>query len=158
MKTCSKCKQKVSLRLFCRDSSKKDGLHPHCRKCRSKQSKKYREDNREVLNKRAREYRKNNLEEIRVKDIVRNKCSKRKAYRNSRNRYYLVKERSLGKLFQKDTEAIYKDCLWLNEFSKEKYEVDHIIPIKVDMVCGLHVPWNLEIISRFKNRSKGNKY
>jgi hypothetical protein len=38
-----------------------------------------------------------------------------------------------------------------------KYEVDHIIPLKNDKVCGLHVPENLQIITRFNNRSKQNK-
>ena len=38
-----------------------------------------------------------------------------------------------------------------------KWEVDHIIPLKSPIVCGLHVEHNLQVIPAVLNRSKGNK-
>lgn len=38
-----------------------------------------------------------------------------------------------------------------------KYEVDHIWPLAGTSASGLHLPWNLSVMPRYFNRSKGNK-
>lgn len=52
---------------------------------------------------------------------------------------------------------IYRLAVQRTKATGIKWEVDHIIPLKSPLVCGLHVEHNLQVIPQFDNRSKGNK-
>lgn len=43
-------------------------------------------------------------------------------------------------------------------FTKEKYVLDHMIPINHPNVCGLSVPWNFQVIHWRANGVKGNDW
>lgn len=51
---------------------------------------------------------------------------------------------------------IYRQAKMASETYSTDVSVDHIIPLQGKDVCGLHVPWNLQLTSRSYNSSKGN--
>jgi hypothetical protein len=54
-------------------------------------------------------------------------------------------------------EAFYAEARRLTIETGVPHEVDHIDPLTHEALCGLHVPANLRVITRFENRSKANK-
>lgn len=51
----------------------------------------------------------------------------------------------------------YAEAKQMSQLCGQIYCVDHIVPLRSAVVCGLHVPWNLQVISKVENTKKGNK-
>ena len=52
---------------------------------------------------------------------------------------------------------LYQIAITMTQTTGEQYVVDHIIPLRSHEVCGLHVPWNLRVITQGENLKKSNK-
>ena len=57
----------------------------------------------------------------------------------------------ISKKYKLEIAEIYKNC-------PKGFHVDHIVPINNDIVCGLHVPWNLQYLTIADNLVKSNKF
>lgn len=54
--------------------------------------------------------------------------------------------------------SIYKAAKTLTKKSGIAHHVDHVIPLTHEKVCGLHVPWNLQVLTKYANLSKSNSF
>ena len=78
----------------------------------------------------------------------------------NRNRAKRLKRmpRWIKDVFIDEIKQFYKMARELEKIFPWKQHVDHVIPMKGKLVSGLHVPWNLQILSKKANLEKGNRY
>ena len=108
-------------------------------------SKEYYEQNKEKITKQLKEYRNQN------KDKRNALTAKRRARKLQARPQWLTPEH-----FEEITE-FYTICKMFQIYTGLTYHVDHIVPLQGKTVCGLHVPWNLQILEASENISKKNK-
>lgn len=101
--------------------------------------------NIEKEHERARQYRLNN------QHISNARAAKRRAAKRSAKVSWLNEDQI------QEIKLIYLIAKIKSILDNTPYEVDHIEPLQGKDVCGLHVPWNLQIIPMQNNRSKGIK-
>lgn len=58
---------------------------------------------------------------------------------------------------KKQMRGLYLEAQRFTKITGERYVVDHIVPLISECVCGLHVPWNLRVITQEENLKKSNK-
>jgi len=129
-KQCTKCKQIKLKSEFNKDKYQKDNLKIYCKVCDRKYNQTWTKNNRD----------KDNAKNARRRIAKLNRMLK------------------WGKEHLKpEINNWYRRAKLATIFMDELYEVDHIEPLQGKDVCGLHVPWNLTLLTKPENASKGNR-
>jgi len=102
-----------------------------CKVCRNKIVAKYKRNNRSTVNATN---------------------GKRRAIKINRTPPWLLEEHF------KQIAEFYKMAQELEKIFPWKQHVDHVVPLQGESVSGLHVPWNLQILSEKENLEKSNRY
>ena len=95
-----------------------------------------------------REYR-NTWKENNVLKIRADTKARRRKHREATPPWLTRKQKS-------EIRQMYQVAITLTKTTGEQYVVDHIWPLRSEVVCGLHAPWNLRVITQAENLKKSN--
>lgn len=143
-KLCTMCKEEKEETSFSKHKNGKNGLRSYCKECESAYNKAYHLKNGETIRLRKKVYQLNHY--------YRNKSQ---YYARNAKRRGLLLNATPAWLTNQDFDDIRNFYIEAQYFG---YDVDHIIPLQNKLVCGLHVPSNLQIISHTENVRKNNRY
>lgn len=152
VKCCSTCKEELPLSQFTvvnrkrRDGSSYESFKSECKTCKNNKAVKYRASPEGKA--RDTSYRKSPEGKARAKrqDALRRKRSKKATPK------WLTQEQKQQIV---DTYEHMRDC---RAVTGEDYHVDHIVPLRGEGICGLHVPWNLQVLPAYVNLAKSNTH
>ena len=127
---------------------------PHRKEIDKKRHAKRWQDNKiDIQAERQKRFEQNPELRERVRECSRNHYSK--------NKWMYLARSNNRRAYKIDATPEWADLEKIKEiyFNRpDGYHVDHIIPLKSEIVCGLHVPENLQYLHAYTNRSKGNKF
>lgn len=175
MRRCTKCDGIKAMSDFYVRKSRPSGFSSACKACtgiinlayqrrtaekKNAASKRLYSKNREKILARTCAYQKANPE-LRKSivnrwfknhpDLAAAKSANRRASKIQRTPQWLTKAHHLA------IKSLYSLARKLTKELAIPMSVDHIIPLNGTDVSGLHVPWNLQVISSSENSSKSNK-
>jgi hypothetical protein len=157
IKTCRVCGKEKTLVEFKKVTKCRDGYGHKCKDCVLIYKRNYYKENKSLYQDYYKENKDKRLEY--QKDYWEKNPELRSKIRND---YRVAKLsstiKSLTEQDHLDIKEFYKICQWMTEMFEEPFHVDHIVPLQGENVCGLHVPWNLQIITAKENISKSNKF
>jgi hypothetical protein len=138
VKTCKHCNESLPLsNFYIKNHKRTDGstvelLYSYCKECESLRHKAYTKTHEGKTS------------------LKRSNALRSKRTRNATPNWLTPEQR-------KEIADIYEHMRDCRAVTGEEYHVDHIVPLKGKNVCGLHVPWNLQVLPSDVNMSKSNR-
>lgn len=145
-KYCSDCDQVLETTSFSSNVTNWNKLSSICKSCDNSRGYQYKSTNKDKVKESYAVWYEDNRE-IRAAASARRRAARLKA-----TPLWLDASQKAEIL------DIYKKARQLQDSTGIKHHVDHIVPLQGANVCGLHVPWNLQVITASENLHKSNKY
>lgn len=185
---CTVCKKEKDEALFYPNKAKRNGRTSECKECHKASTRQWAKKNLAACVKANNKWRKSNPEKVKEiraafyrKDLEKSRAYNKKKYNENHDgalatakkyrqanpdkineasmRYYAKKSGSTplwgNKFFLQEAYALAR---LRGKFTGLKWHVDHIVPIRSKIVCGLHAHTNVQVIPATINQRKQNKF
>lgn len=182
-KFCSYCQRTKVASEFNKREASSDGLSYKCKPCEKEYRKanaamyktlrrEYYERNRELEKDRSLSYYRENRDRLirQHAEYMERTYTQQRAYRLEKKDVYAARL-AFGRAARSKrtppwlTDAhfeefydFYSRARGVTDLTGVPHQVDHIVPLRGKKVSGLHVPWNLQIITAEANLRKGNRH
>lgn len=157
---CTKCNNLKKVTNFQKCDRYTRGYATWCKTCKNESQRSnsstrrdWVENNKQAVNKLKTDYCFRNPDKVR-------QAKTKWRQENSKHQLALCRKYQAQKLNATPDWLTKEQFKTMTEFYKNcpvGSEVDHILPLQGNNVCGLHVPWNLQYLSVAQNRRKSNK-
>ena len=122
-----------------------------------KAKREYYEKNRDAVIARAQARDTAKVTEYKTAYKERNPDLYRELVSLRRRRFRLATPKWLSAEQKMEIRLKYRLAIEMSRHTGVRHAVDHIVPLQGEEVCGLHVPWNLEVVTQEENLKKSNK-
>lgn len=168
LKKCNVCFEIKPYADFSGNKASKDGRNYTCRECANARLAQHRADNPDGFDKwyqRNKEHRDQYASQYRLE----RKAELRQNYKAWKRANPGIVAANVAKRVAVKLRAtppwcdliavrrFYQDAAALTRSTGIRHEVDHIVPLRSRIVCGLHVPCNLQVLTRADNLKKSNR-
>ena len=118
---------------------------------------KYYENNKELVKSKALSRKHEDIVRYKKTWAKNNPEIQKANVKHRRTKHKQATPKWLTQEHKTEIKQFYLDAMLVSKVTGVPYAVDHIVPLRGELVSGLHVPWNLAVITREENSKKSNK-
>jgi len=157
VKYCSNCNQTKAFTEF---YTNKGQYHCYCKECTKQKNNEWKQKNKDKVAAYDKAWQQANKDK--KSKNYKNYQVNNRAKVNSYNSYRRALEAQATPKWLTASHKMHMECKYslaamLSKHTAEQHHVDHIVPLNGKTVCGLHVPWNLQVLTAKANLSKSNR-
>jgi hypothetical protein len=168
LKSCTRCGIDKPFTAFTVRRASKDGLNPICAECAKHKTREWLKahpNTNKDWSRKNKGYNSERNRRWRIDNYAQNRANYKRWCDENQDKVRAIRAKRFAAKMSAtppwaDMDAIaavYSEAVRLSAETGVPHDVDHIVPLRSPVVCGLHVAWNLRPLPKLENIRKGNR-